>query len=130
MTKEQLLNPQFVSQGLQVEGYVGSWQHWQRAHERDKIYRSIVSLRTSYEKCNYVRLCSVAQSSLTLCDSMDCSLPDSSVHGILQARILEYWVAIITGNGLPFPPPEDLPDPGIELVSPALASGFFFFFHH
>ena len=30
---------------------------------------------------------------LTLCDPMDCSLPDSSVHGILQARILE-WVAI------------------------------------
>ena len=35
----------------------------------------------------------VAQSCLTLCDSMDCSLPGSSVHGILQARILE-WVAI------------------------------------
>ena len=29
----------------------------------------------------------------TLCDPMDCSLPGSSVHGILQARILE-WVAI------------------------------------
>ena len=35
---------------------------------------------------------SVAQSCLTLCDAMDCSLPDFSVHGILQARILE-WVA-------------------------------------
>ena len=33
------------------------------------------------------------QSCLTLCDSMDCSLPGSSVHGILQARILE-WVAM------------------------------------
>ena len=33
------------------------------------------------------------QSYLTLCDSVDCSLPGSSVHGILQARILE-WVAI------------------------------------
>ena len=30
---------------------------------------------------------------LTLCDSMDCSLPGSSVHGIFQARVLE-WVAI------------------------------------
>ena len=30
---------------------------------------------------------------LTLCDPMDCSLPGSSVHGILQARILE-WVAM------------------------------------
>ena len=35
----------------------------------------------------------VAQSCPTLCDPMDCSLPGSSVHGILQARILE-WVAI------------------------------------
>ena len=35
----------------------------------------------------------VAQSSLTLSDPMDCSPPGSSVHGILQARVLE-WVAI------------------------------------
>jgi len=35
----------------------------------------------------------VAQSCLTLCNSMDCSLPGSSVHRIFQARILE-WVAI------------------------------------
>ena len=35
----------------------------------------------------------VAQSCPTLCDPMDCSLPGSSVHEILQARILE-WVAI------------------------------------
>ena len=32
----------------------------------------------------------VAQSRLILCDPMDCSLPGSSVHGILQARILEW----------------------------------------
>ena len=35
----------------------------------------------------------VAQSCLTLSDPIDCSLPGSSVHGILQARVLE-WVAI------------------------------------
>ena len=35
----------------------------------------------------------VTQSCPTLCDPMDCSLPGSSVHGILQARVLE-WVAI------------------------------------
>ena len=35
----------------------------------------------------------VTQSCLTLCDPMDCSPPGSSIHGILQARILE-WVAI------------------------------------
>ena len=31
----------------------------------------------------------------------------------------EYW------SGLPFPSPEDLPNPGIKLMSPALAGGFF-----
>ena len=35
----------------------------------------------------------VAQSCPTLSDPMDCSLPGSSVHGILQARVLE-WIAI------------------------------------
>ena len=35
----------------------------------------------------------VTQSCLTLCDPMDCSLPGSSVHVILQARMLE-WVAV------------------------------------
>ena len=40
----------------------------------------------------------VAQSYLTLCDPMDCSLPDAYVHGILQARILE-WVAISFSRG-------------------------------
>ena len=39
------------------------------------------------------RVSEVAQSCPTLCDPMDCSLPDSSVHGIFQARVLE-WVAI------------------------------------
>ena len=59
-----------------------------------------------------------SQLCLTLCDPMDCSLPRSAVHGILQAK---YW------SGLPFPPPEDLADPGIEpafLMSPTLAGGF------
>ena len=75
---------------------------------------------------------------------MDCSPPSSSFRGILQARILE-WVTISfsrgsswlrdspgknTGvgwfsrqeywSGLPFPSPEDLPDPGIKPRSPTL----------
>ena len=54
---------------------------------------------------------SVSRSVVSLCDPVDCSLPGSSVHGILQARILE-WVAI------PFS--RDLPDPGIEPRSLAL----------
>ena len=40
----------------------------------------------------------VTQSYLTLCNPMDGSLPGSSVHGILQARILE-WVAILFSRG-------------------------------
>ena len=35
---------------------------------------------------------------LTLCDPVDCSPPGSSVHGILQARILE-WVAMVSSRG-------------------------------
>ena len=44
----------------------------------------------------------VAQSCPTLCYSMDCSPPGSSVHGILQARILE-WVAITFSRGSSWP---------------------------
>ena len=40
----------------------------------------------------------VTQSCRTLCDPMDCSLPGSSVRGILQARILE-WVSILFSRG-------------------------------
>ena len=58
----------------------------------------------------------VTQSCHTLCDPLVCSPPGSSVYGILQARILE-WIAI--------PSPEDLPNPGIELMSPALVGKFF-----
>ena len=55
----------------------------------------------------------------TLCDTMDCSPPGSSVHGILQARI---------EGGLPLPPLGHLPDPGIKPVSPAspASAGRFF----
>ena len=57
----------------------------------------------------------VTQSCLIHPDSVDCSLPGSSVHGILQARILE-WVAI--------PSPGDLPDLGIEHSSPAMQADY------
>ena len=51
------------------------------------------------------------QSCQTLFDPMDYSPPGSSLHGILQARILEW---------LSFPSRGDLPKPGIEPGSPAL----------
>ena len=55
----------------------------------------------------------VTQSCPTLCDPMDSIPPGSSVHGILQARILE-WVDMSSCR--------DLPDPGIE---PSLLAGKF-----
>ena len=45
---------------------------------------------------------SVFQSWQTLCNLMDCGPPGSSVHGILQARILE-WVAILSSRGSSWP---------------------------
>ena len=94
----------------------------------------------------------VAQLCPTLCDPMDYSLPGSSIHGIFQARVLEWGAIAFSDNhsacmlnhfshvqlfaalwtvarqaplslglsrqeywsGLPFPPPGDLLDPGIE----------------
>ena len=74
----------------------------------------------------------VAQLYPTLCDPMDCSPPGSSVHGILQARILE-WVAIsfqevfptqgwnpglpIAGNSLSAKPPGKPKNTGVASLS-------------
>ena len=55
---------------------------------------------------------SVTQLCLTVCDPIDYSPSGSSVHGISQARILE-WVAISFSRG-------GLPNPGTEPKSPAL----------
>ena len=59
------------------------------------------------------------QSRMTLSDTMNSSPPGSSVHGILQARIL---------GGFPLPPLGHLTDQGIKPVSPAspLSAGRFF----
>ena len=58
-----------------------------------------------YVKVLVIQLC------LTLCDPMDCNLPGSSVHGMLQERILE-WVAILFSRGSSYP--------GTEPRSPTL----------
>ena len=63
------------------------------------------------ESCVGEVCCLVAQSCLTLCDSMDCSPPGSSVPGILQARTLE-WVATASSRGSS--------DPRSKPPSPAL----------
>ena len=46
----------------------------------------------------------VAQSCPTLSDPMDCSLPDSSIHGIFQARVLEWGAIAFSGRGDEGPP--------------------------
>ena len=58
----------------------------------------------------------VAQSCLTLCDPMDCSLPGSSIHGIFQAGVLE-WVAISFSRGSS--------QPGDRTQVSHIAGGFF-----
>ena len=84
------------------------------------VYICICTHIHTMEYCVCVRAKSL-QSFLTLCNPMDCSPLGSSVHVILQARILE-WVAVPSSSG------SSLPDPGIKPVSfssPALAAGFF-----
>ena len=68
--------------------------------------------RTEKAAPTYTPRCSVAESSSTLCDPVNCSLPGSPVHGISQARILE-WAAISFSR--------DLPHTGAKPASPALA---------
>ena len=87
-----------------------------------KIKERILKAAREKQQITYkgtpIKFCLVAKLCPTFCNPMDCSLPGSSVHGISQQ---EYW------SGLPFSFPGDLPDPGIKLMSPALAGGFF---HH
>ena len=83
----------------------------------------------TYKKCVYLishlLLCMHAKLLLlcpTLCKSMDCSLPGSSVHGIPQARIME-WVTVPSSRGSSQPRDRA----SVSGVS-CIAGGFFFFF--
>ena len=62
----------------------------------------------------------VIQSCLTLCDPMNCSPPISSVHGILQARILE-WVAVPSSRGSSLPKDRTC----VPYASPSFLGKFF-----
>jgi len=66
------------------------------------VYSEFLIAHTLRVRAKWLQSCS------TLCNPMDCNLRGSSVHGILQQP---YW------NGLPLPPPGDLPHPGIEPAS-------------
>ena len=58
------------------------------------IYASVLYFHLGKKKVKLI----VVQWGPTLCDPMECSPPSSSVHGILQARILE-WIAIPFSRG-------------------------------
>ena len=69
---------------------------------RCPFFKKLITIN-AHNSDSYFKICVlVAQLCLTLCDSMDCNLPGSSVHRILQSRILE-WVAILFSRVLPNP---------------------------
>ena len=68
----------------------------------------------------YTCACSIVQLCLTLCDPMDCHPPGSSVHGILQARILG-WIAMSSSRGSSQPRDQTF----VSFVS-CIAGRFFF----
>ena len=102
---------------MRLTSMIFGWKSWQRKIKApDTSDHSLMCTNRAIKVRNYswewyIRLLKtdevkVAQSCLTLCNPMD-----YTVHGILQARILE-WAA--------FPYPGDLPNPWIEPRSPAL----------
>ena len=72
----------------------GAW--WATVHRVTQSWTQLKRLST--HAYMYICVCSVVQPCLTPCDPMDCSLPDSPVHGIFQARTLES-VAISSSRG-------------------------------
>ena len=86
-----LLNILWCFSSLNLCSYFSAYFHWVAcAHQAwgspEYMLRVIIAPVTLHIECVCVL---VAQSCPTLCDCMDCSPPGSSVHGILQARILE-----------------------------------------
>ena len=67
-----------------------TWRIW--------VLQSLTINQSSHMVSQNGCCCLVAKSCLTLCNPMDCSLPGSYVHGILQARVLE-WVSISSSWG-------------------------------
>ena len=90
-------NDPLYSTGSSAPCYMAAWMGGESRGESIRVY---VWLRPFAVHQNLSQHCwlailagSLAQSYLTLCNPMDCSLPGHSVHGIFQASILE-WVAI------------------------------------
>ena len=107
----------WVSDGLPALGFLTSQYSLPHSPLASSVPEQLPhSLTALYSSCCFPCCCLAPKLNLTIYDPVDCSPPGSSVLGISQARIME-WVAIsLQGN---------LPDPGIELESAALAGGFF-----
>ena len=96
------------------------WYTCIQAHALTHMYaHTYIYVRICLYTCVYVFLCLVAQWCMTLCYPMDCSSSGSSVHGVSQARILE-WVAISFSRGSSRPRDQTF----ISCVS-CIAGGFF-----
>ena len=66
------------------------------------IFKQVLKVTVRHPDASTRSCCLVAQSCLTLCNPMDCSPPGSSVHGMLQARMLA-WAAISFSRGSSWP---------------------------
>ena len=102
----------FLTQELNPLSLVSYISRWILYHCATKEVQELGCMHV----CACVHTCLATQSCLTLCEPLDYTPPRSSVHGIFQARILDW--SRLSGHS-----PGDLPDPGIEPtfpVSPAL----------
>ena len=71
----------------------------------------------------------VAQSCLTLSDPMDCSLPGSSIHGIFQARVLEWGAIAFSGQTLVVLMPFLIPASSVFISTKELLLSSYFLSH-
>ena len=85
-------------------------------HSGKICYMQLLSSLEGLDRWSSCVCAKLFQSCPILCDPMDCSLPGSSVHGILQSRLLEWFPCLLAG---------EYSLPRNEPRSPALAGGFF-----
>ena len=101
----QILNDDAIKVLHSIDQQIWKIQQWPQDWKRS-VFIPIPKKGNAKECSNYCTISrishtsksEVTQSCLTLCDPMDCSLPGSSLHRILQARVLE-WVAISFSRG-------------------------------
>ena len=96
--------PRHRAAGLSEYRVAGGVVLVQRKWGLGKVTALLVMVSVNETTCMHAKS---LQSCPTLCDPMDCSLTGSSVHGILQARILE-WVAMPFSQGLGIFPTQGL----------------------